>query len=420
MIGVFMGSFDPVHNGHKQIVDLMLNQKMSDMIDIEDVNNENKLFSKIVILPAFKNVAKDHSASYCERLMMLNIAFKEEISRGDVEVSTLEMDIACNPPRNVSVYKGVRAVDSMDYFVEQHSGEDVVFITTSETMLEMPTWWSSPVLRKYKYFLVKFDNILNESKFKHATYDVFNIIGEVTIKTPKIHSSNIRKGSCSLRETYMNPDVLTFIKLYNLYETHKNWSYRIKDGEHSGVELWSGRNLAGLGILFKKNSEGKLCLLANLRGPGCPDYKGYWNMPCGYIDGNETALEGIIREISEECGLKLKGKINDQLKLFKLVYVEDEPGYCNGSNVTMRYMGFITDDDIEDDISLNRRHGGEKNEVSEIKWIPIEEYEDYTWAFNHKAIIDDIVKCLDSIENENFEELQNAYESFLFKMKHDK
>jgi hypothetical protein len=34
--------------------------------------------------------------------------------------------------------------------------------------------------------------------------------------------------------------------------------------------------------------------------------------------------------------------------------------------------------------------GGEKDEVEDIKWIPIDEVHNYKWAFNHKKTIIDL------------------------------
>ena len=36
---------------------------------------------------------------------------------------------------------------------------------------------------------------------------------------------------------------------------------------------------------------------------------------------------------------------------------------------------------------IKSSRGGETNEVSDIKWIPIEDINKYQWAFNHKETI---------------------------------
>jgi ADP-ribose pyrophosphatase YjhB (NUDIX family) len=47
-------------------------------------------------------------------------------------------------------------------------------------------------------------------------------------------------------------------------------------------------------------------LLLGQRGPGCPDEIGKWNLPCGYLDWNETLTEAAEREVYEETGLNIR------------------------------------------------------------------------------------------------------------------
>ncbi len=39
---------------------------------------------------------------------------------------------------------------------------------------------------------------------------------------------------------------------------------------------------------------------------GIEPRKNYWNLACGFMENNETAEEGAIREVFEETGLKVK------------------------------------------------------------------------------------------------------------------
>lgn len=43
--------------------------------------------------------------------------------------------------------------------------------------------------------------------------------------------------------------------------------------------------------------------LANKRGTETPDFQGYWNCPCGYIDFDETEEDAVCREIMEETDM---------------------------------------------------------------------------------------------------------------------
>ena len=186
----------------------------------------------------------------------------------------------------------------------------------------------------------------------------------------------------------------------------KNWCYKITDPNHPncGKTLWSGRYCAVTGIVIKKvknentvsvlmktgKPEFDYYILANLRGPGTPDYQGYWNMPCGFLECTETGEEGVCREIFEECGYKILPR---QMELFD---VETDPRYCNNGNVTIRYSNveFCTELPELKYTNIN----GEEGEVESVKWINVKDINKYKWAFNHKKLIIDALWKLCDIE----------------------
>ena len=146
--------------------------------------------------------------------------------------------------------------------------------------------------------------------------------------------------------------------------------------------LYDGRYCAVSGFIFAI-VDGKYSVLANKRGQGAPDFIGYWNCPCGYLEADEDSKEGIKREIQEECGIEV---YYDKLKV---VFVETDPFKCNKGNVTIRHKAFIKKQSQIKGISgvMNGDGGGEVDEVSEVKWIPVDEVEKYKWAFNHLEVI---------------------------------
>ncbi len=155
----------------------------------------------------------------------------------------------------------------------------------------------------------------------------------------------------------------------------KNFSIT-KDGK----EYWVARNIAVSCFVFT-SIDGVWHVLANKRGDGTPDYQGYWNAPCGYLDYDETTSEAAMREVYEETGVKLN----------KVTFFEFDDSPCdNHQNVTFKYYSIISDPQLVN-ISVNNR-GGEINEVKDIKWIPITKIFNYNWAFNHDEIIIDFIK----------------------------
>ena len=136
--------------------------------------------------------------------------------------------------------------------------------------------------------------------------------------------------------------------------------------------VFSGRFCAVSGFVYAI-VDGKYSILANLRGPGTPDYQGCWNAVCGFLERYENSKEGIAREMLEECGFQID--LND----LKVVHVETEPEECNNGNVTIRHRAFLG----KIIPHYVKKEGGEENEVDSVRWIPVDDFDDYKWAFNH-------------------------------------
>lgn len=147
----------------------------------------------------------------------------------------------------------------------------------------------------------------------------------------------------------------------------------------NGSVYWISRSCAVAGFIFCKTPEGDWYVLANQRGPGTPDFQGYWNCPCGYLDYNEDSKEAIKREVWEETGLSL---YSDQFREYS---INTDPIKSNHQNITIRYYS-ILDKNILHWSNFSKDHM-EPNEVSDIKWIPIKDINEYPWAFGHRDLI---------------------------------
>ena len=148
----------------------------------------------------------------------------------------------------------------------------------------------------------------------------------------------------------------------------------------TGEVEWIARNIAALVMVLGYDKDLNRYVLANKRGPKTPDpeFRGCWCMPCGYLDYNETIKEAAVREVFEETGVKLNP---EDLELF---YINDIPEEDKRQNVTFRYRYTIRK--YIENIKLTSKNSEDK-EVSDIKWIPINEINNYKWAFNHDEII---------------------------------
>ena len=146
--------------------------------------------------------------------------------------------------------------------------------------------------------------------------------------------------------------------------------------EHEGRKYWYSRSSCTVALLFTTDNTGKWYVLANKRGL---DEKHKWNCPAGYLDFGETIAECAAREVYEETGLKIAKDI------LHLVFINDDPKETR-QNVTFRYVGLLNEKVEDLSKQLNDAHS-EKNEVEDIKFIPVEDIDKYEWAFNHENLI---------------------------------
>lgn len=145
-----------------------------------------------------------------------------------------------------------------------------------------------------------------------------------------------------------------------------------------GKEYWISRAVTVSVFLFVKKND-TVYILANKRGSGTPDFQGYWNCPCGYLDWDENAKQAACREVLEETGYKLSPKM---ITLHSVITDPSE----NRQNVCLRFAGFVHYKMLK----KLEMTGGEENEVSDVKLIPYKEIDKYKWAFEHDQIISEI------------------------------
>lgn len=160
-----------------------------------------------------------------------------------------------------------------------------------------------------------------------------------------------------------------------------------------GRSLWISRSVAvAVCVILVKKKEA--FVLVNQRGPGVPDYSGYWNMPCGYLDFDETAGEASIREVWEECGVD----VPSLLPLSKVSYFDEPWSVASGTsnpkqNVTLHHGLLAYVDTLP---ALSPEHN-EPNETSDIRWLPLSELHSLEFAFNHVSRIEQFVKHVHSV-----------------------
>lgn len=165
----------------------------------------------------------------------------------------------------------------------------------------------------------------------------------------------------------------------------KNFKITAKE---DNKEYWISRAVAVVGVVVGVKNGNISSFLVSQRGPGCPDFVGDWACTCGYLDWDETAEEGVVRELYEELGIKVS---SNKANLWKVI---TDPKRDSRQNVIFRYIIPIDQSELDEMVELSKAaisnpesRGGEQGEVSDIKLISVTDLPNYNWAFNHDDVI---------------------------------
>ena len=109
-------------------------------------------------------------------------------------------------------------------------------------------------------------------------------------------------------------------------------------------------------------------------------------MPCGYVDYDETLEEAVSREVFEETGLKV------DTNSWKLYGIKSTPD-TEKQSISVRYITAYREEMGDFDYSHQ-----EKNEVDEIKWISLDDVDNYQWAFEQINLLNEIKTQLNKEE----------------------
>jgi 8-oxo-dGTP pyrophosphatase MutT (NUDIX family) len=163
------------------------------------------------------------------------------------------------------------------------------------------------------------------------------------------------------------------------FKNRGNEEVELKDGR----KVWLSRSPAAVLVvlgIYKDN----IFVLIEKRSQTMTDAPGEYALISGYIDYNETSWEACVREAYEETGLNiLQYKslfINDDYS--QPFFVNSDPQE-NRQNIALNHCIII-------DFSKKLPKEIESytnEEISEVKWLPIEYVQKYKFAFKHKERI---------------------------------
>ena len=184
-LGVFVGSFNPVHNGHIHVVNYLLNHNIVD---------------KVMIVPTLAYWDKNDLADVNDRINMLKF-FETE-------------NIIIEPKYNVNqyTYQVMNAIES-DY-----PNDDLMLIIGADNIIAFDKWMNYHDLLKRKIIVVNRNNIDISSYInKYEEKDNFVVVQEFDYVD--ISSTDIKDN---LLNNNLDPRVYNYILEHNLYQDKKN------------------------------------------------------------------------------------------------------------------------------------------------------------------------------------------------------
>ncbi|GAA5166849.1 NUDIX hydrolase [Viridibacterium curvum] len=160
-----------------------------------------------------------------------------------------------------------------------------------------------------------------------------------------------------------------------------------------GREVWLSRSVA-TAVCILLECEGRPYILVNQRGPGMPDFAGYWNLPCGYLDYDETTAEAAMREVWEECGVNtLELLAQATCEFFSAPWDVNSTPRGARQNVTIHHGLFARVAQLPPVSNANN----EPDETTDIRWLPLSDVETLTFAFNHHERIADFLAHVEKL-----------------------
>lgn len=162
----------------------------------------------------------------------------------------------------------------------------------------------------------------------------------------------------------------------------------------NGDTIWHSRSCAVVTTVCCY-IQGEPHILLAKRGEGCPDEVGKWNLPCGYLDWNETLTEGAEREVYEETGVSLRKIIGNEENIISNHM--HEPWKVNSQiskrtsskqNISHHFYLIYTSKEIP----KTSTDYCEPNEIEAIQWVTLSALKSLDFAFEHDVVIHEFLE----------------------------
>ena len=181
-IGIYGGSFDPIHLGHIQVAETVM---------------RSGLIDKIIFLPTYNTEYKQLHTSFQDRCIMVNIAISD---RDDFSLSDSERYIYQKKINQDNWNPYVYTIDVIKHFNEKYPDDQFSFILGSDSWANIKSWHQYNELLKITNFIVV-ERYNTNIKVEHSDNVTF---------LPIENQLNI--SSTKIRELikYINPKILAY------------------------------------------------------------------------------------------------------------------------------------------------------------------------------------------------------------------
>ncbi len=192
-LGIFGGTFNPVHNGHMAVADAAVSQFGLD---------------RLMLLPNYQPPHKK-----CEAAPELRLAMAEAASRGREKFFVSDYEIKKG---GISY-----SAHTLKAFSELYKGEELYFIIGGDSLRDFTKWYKPEEIVKYCILLAYPRNDINlDECIKKLRSNLGAVVYELHAPEINISSSEIRSivKSGGRADDYVPPAVLEIIENNNLYK----------------------------------------------------------------------------------------------------------------------------------------------------------------------------------------------------------
>lgn len=201
-IGIFGGSFNPPHLGHKKMIADLILQHFLD---------------RVIIVPVGNYYNKNEMVDFKDRYKMIKLLFKD---MPQVEISKIENTESSN-----------YTYQTMDYFKNKFPLDDVYFVLSTDNVTDIKNWKNADYLIKFHKFVVvdRYGDLfkcVDKSFLKNKNFIFTDVVGQ-NFSSTLIRSMLKNDANYNNLKDSMQKNVLDYISKNNLYKSNKidNWLF---------------------------------------------------------------------------------------------------------------------------------------------------------------------------------------------------